>query len=226
MDKSKSVKSNTLNWHALAALSELLALSFVRPECVLAEALSSGEYYESMCEITTLANIDISNEALAILENYIDRDPDELFHALRREATFLFVSTPDTVVSPYESMWCSGEDGAEPLLVINPHAMKVERFIKSCNVNPVTSSREPVDTISTELEFLAYLASMSAGAIERQEDVASPEQHWELSYRRFMQEHALLWMPLFADAVQKETREPFFRAAAELLKSFCLYDLQ
>ena len=44
----------------------------------------------------------------------------------------------------------------------------------------------------------------------------SPEAAWD----EFMADHARQWMPQFAEAVQEESRVPFYATAANLLGAF------
>ena len=44
----------------------------------------------------------------------------------------------------------------------------------------------------------------------------SPEAAWN----EFVAEHAKVWMPAFAEAVQVEARVPFYKQAANLLAAF------
>ena len=44
----------------------------------------------------------------------------------------------------------------------------------------------------------------------------SPEAAWD----EFLTDHAKVWMPTFAEAVQNDSRVPFYKQAASLLAAF------
>lgn len=211
-------KTSSINWQVQAALCELLALSFTYPREELVEALISGEYTDAVDEISLLLEAELPKEQLDEMRIYKGKDSKELLHTLRIEATRLFVGAPDPVVPPYEGVWRAQEDGVQPLLFVNPHSMAVERFMKSCGVGQAEGKNEPLDHVATELEFLEYLAGLEAGIIEPSPQVDASENGWAEVYERFLEEHPQAWMPQFADAVIAQTREPFYKAAASLLK--------
>ena len=167
----------------------------------------------------------------ARLAAYAGRDSEALLHELRAEATRLFVGAPEPAVSPYEGVWRAADDGVQALLFVNPHSMAVERFMRSCGVGRPEGTNEPLDRVDAELELLQYLCMLEAGPAEAPEGAEppagpgaaagadAPEDGWAAARERFLEEHALAWMPRFADKVAEETREPFYRAAAGLLKS-------
>lgn len=74
-----------------------------------------------------------------------------------------------------------------------------------------------MENIATELEFLQYAASLAAGIVTAGADVEEPEGSWVEVHDRFIQEHASVWMPRFAEAVMEETDLVFYEVAAKLL---------
>ncbi|WP_139650661.1 TorD/DmsD family molecular chaperone [Raoultibacter phocaeensis] len=221
-------------WQARAALCELAAFSFRYPGKELAEALDSGEWADAACEISQTLGLSLpegfaeqlrsetsENEACA---SGSESEGDRSLHALRAEATRLFIGSPEPVVSPYEGVWAALDDGVQPLLFVNPKSMEVERFCRACGLGRPEGTNEPLDHIGTEFELLQYLALLSAGIAlpapdgPRAEDF--PGGSPEAAYEAFVSEHARFWMPRFADKVIAETRLPFYRSAAELLNAF------
>ena len=120
-------------------------------------------------------------------------------------------------MSPYEGVWRATDDGVQALLFVNPHSMEVERFMKSCGVGRPEGTNEPLDCADAELEFLQYLCMLEAGLAEAPEGVRVPGDGWAGARARFLEEHVLAWMPRFAGKTASESREPFYRAAGELL---------
>ena len=210
---------NNREWQIYAALFELLALSFRYPDLTLVDALVSGEYAEAAVEIAEALGLGFTDEVESILASYRGVDPDALRSTLRVEATRLFVGAPEPVISPYEGVWRAIDDGVQPLLFVNPHSMAVERFYRSCGVGQPEGKNEPLDHISTELEFLQYLCMLEAEMVEPNPNIELPEDGWASVLNRFLEEHALVWMPRFADATYEQSRVPFYQAAAQLLKA-------
>lgn len=193
-------------WQVRAALCELLALSFRYPDSVLAEVVSSGEWADAANELALAAGVDWA----ADVRGFADQgDTEGMLHALRAEATRLFVGAPEPVISPYEGIWRAADDGGEALLFINPHSMEVERFCKSCGLSRPAGTNEPLDNVATELELLECLAARAA--LGEEADTAAS------AYTEFMASHVMQWMPRFAEKVQEETRLAFYRQAASLL---------
>ena len=205
------------DWRTRATAWELLALAFRYPEPELAEAAASGEWADAAREVAEALALGLPEGWGEGLAGYGGREAEELLHALRAEATRLFVGAPEPAVSPYEGVWRAADDGAQALLFVNPHSMEVERFMKSCGVGRPEGTNEPLDRADAELEFLQYLCMLEAGIAEAPEGVEAPEDGWAGAHARFLEEHALAWMPRFAGKTASESREPFYRAAGELL---------
>ena len=211
--------NNTTNketWQVRATAWELLALSFRYPEVVLAQAVASGEWTEAAREVADALDLELPVD---FGEGVVAGDPDTLLHTLRAEATRLFVGAPDPVVSPYEGVHRAADDGVQALLFVNAHSMAVERFMKSCGLGRPEGTNEPLDHVATECELLQYLATLAAGAKPPAHITldALPGGSLEEAYATFLEEHAQIWLPRFAEAVAVETREPFYRNAASFM---------
>ena len=225
-------------WQARAALCELLALSFRYPDDVLVGAIASGEWGEAAEEIAGALGLAWpADGAPGAAEAAAVDDPDELKHALRAEATRLFVGAPEPLCSPYEGVWRAADDGVQALLVVNPHSMDVERFCKACGLGRPEGTNEPLDHVATEFELLEYLAlraavDAAAEAGDPVEDadegepgdvVASadlPGGSPAAAYDQFMEEHVRTWTPRFADKAAEDARLGFYPQAGSLLKAF------
>ncbi|MCI8450988.1 molecular chaperone [Enterorhabdus sp. P55] len=225
-------------WQARAALCELLALSFRYPDDVLVGAIASGEWGEAAEEIAGALGLAWpADGAPGAAEAAAVDDPDELKHALRAEATRLFVGAPEPLCSPYEGVWRAADDGVQALLFVNPHSMDVERFCKACGLGRPEGTNEPLDHVATEFELLEYLAlraavDAAAEAGDPVEDadegepgdvVASadlPGGSPAAAYDQFMDEHVRTWTPRFADKAAEDARLGFYPQAGSLLKAF------
>ena len=225
-------------WQARAALCELLALSFRYPDDVLVGAIASGEWGEAAEEIAGALGLAWpADGAPGAAEAAAVDDPDELKHALRAEATRLFVGAPEPLCSPYEGVWRAADDGVQALLFVNPHSMDVERFCKACGLGRPEGTNEPLDHVATEFELLEYLAlraavDAAAEAGDPVEDadegepgdvVASadlPGGSPAAAYDQFMDEHVRTLTPRFADKAAEDARLGFYPQAGSLLKAF------
>ena len=123
-----------------ATAYELLAFTFRYPGPELAEAAASGEWADAAREVAEALALELPEGWGEGLAGYGGRDAGELRHALRAEATRLFVGAPEPAVSPYEGVWRATDDGVQALLFVNPHSMEVERFMKSCGVGRPASA--------------------------------------------------------------------------------------
>lgn len=213
-------------WGLRVAVAEFLAFSLTYPSLDLAAMLVDGRWLEAAGEMAAESGIPWSRtEWESTLATGIDGTPtkrgEALTGSLRAEATRLFVGAPNPLVSPYESVWRAQEDGVKALLFVNPHSMDVERFAKECGLGRPEGTNEPLDHVVTELELLAYLASLASGD-EAPDDAmpsdALPGGDPTSAYRRFFSEHPAKWLSSFAEALEETTRLPYYRAVALLLK--------
>lgn len=204
---------------ALAAAWELAAFSFRYPTEELAEAVTSGEWADAAREVAEALGLELPEGFGAD-----GAEGGQDLKALRVEATRLFVGSPQPLASPYEGVRRAQEEGVQALLFVNPHSMAVERFMKSCGLTRPEGTNEPLDHVATECELLEHLALRSLGialddgsSLPASADLpgGSPQE----AYETFLSEHMRVWAPGFADAVIAETRLPFYRDAAELLKA-------
>ena len=160
-------------WQVRATAWELLALSFCYPDEVLAGAVASGEWAEAASEVAGALGFALPESFAADARAAAGEEPDVLLHALRAEATHLFVGAPDPVCSPYEGVWRAADDGVQALLFVNPHSMDVERFMKSCGLGRPEGTNEPLDHVSTECELLEHLALRAVEGAGVSSDCAS-----------------------------------------------------
>ena len=208
-------------WALRAVAWELAAFAFRYPDAALAEAVASGEWADAAEEIASALGAGLPEGFADDARAAVGSDAEELLHALRTEATHLFVGAPEPACSPYEGVWRAADDGVQALLFVNPHSMAVERFCRACGLGRPEGTNEPLDYAATEAELLQYLASVAAGIAEPVEtslDSASlPGGSIEGAYDQFMAEHALVWMPRFATKTAEMSRIPFYRAAGAYL---------
>lgn len=225
------VSAHDESWIARAALCELLSLSFRYPDDVLADVVSSGDWACAAREITGVLGLDLSGDfdegclgAAPLRGVKAPVDKKSLLHDLRVEATRLFVGAPEPACSPYEGTRRAEAEGAPVLMFVNPHSMEVERFCHACGLGRPEGTNEPLDHVATEFELLQVLALRAAGADAVEGDGVAqaelPGGSAAAAYDAFVREHVRSWMLEFAEDVAVEARQPFYRAAAQLLRAF------
>ena len=241
-------------WSLKASACELLAFSLRYPTADVAGAIASGEWAAAAQEIADALGVALPANFAAELaggvaasdgdtpvcagrgsaeaqedvqvDTQVDTQVDALLHALRADATRLFVGSPEPVVSPFEGVWRAADDGVDPLLFVNPHSMEVERFCHACGLGRPQGTNEPLDFAPTELELLQYLASLEAGLVEPAEGAPAaadlPGGSATAAYGQFLAEHVSTWLPKFAEKLCEQARHPFYCAAGQLLRAYLL----
>ena len=222
MSMLTSASARADEWALRASVLEFLAFSLRYPTRELSEAAASGEWADAAAEVAVAIDADkpMLSRGLQELRGE-SSDEDALFHGLRAEATRLFVGPPEPAVSPYEGIWRADDDGVDGLLFVNPYSVSVERFMACCGLGRPEGTNEPLDHVATELELLQHLASLAAGIIEPPQGAVSAESYPggspEDAYLRFFEEHALAWMPLFAQRLLQKASHPFYGCVAQLV---------
>ena len=227
-------------WSLKASACELLAFSLRYPTADVADALASGEWAAAAQEIADALGVALPANFAAELaccsagspvcagegsaEAQENTQVDALLHALRADATRLFVGSPEPAVSPFEGVWRAADDGVDALLFVNPHSMEVERFCHACGLGRPQGTNEPLDFAPTELELLQYLASLEAGLVEPAEGAPAaadlPGGSAAAAYGQFLAEHVSTWLPKFAEKLCEQACHPFYCAAGQLLRAY------
>ncbi|AXR82225.1 TorD/DmsD family molecular chaperone [Natrarchaeobaculum sulfurireducens] len=135
---------------------------------------------------------DVAVETLADVDPAV-RDAD--IESLRVEHARLFVGPEEPKCPPYESVYRDSRDS-----VLGPTTRAVVKWYQTYGLGLDPDWPDLPDHVATELEFAAYLLE--------HEDVETCEQ--------FLDEHPRQWMTAFLEGVRRETREPYYRALAEL----------
>ena len=211
------------NWTVRATAWELLALSLRYPDATLAQVAASGEWAEAAKEVAAALGVSLP-EGFAVDARMDSESPEAALHALRVEATRLFIGSSEPAVSPFEGVWRAADDGVQALLFVNPHSMAVERFCKSCGLGRPEGTNEPLDHVATECELMQLLAMIAGGMVQAPESADFPGGSAEAAYAQFGTEHVHVWQDRFAGKLAAETRLPFYRAVAGLLKAVLLLE--
>ena len=217
---SASMRSD--EWALRASVLEFLAFSLRYPTRELSDVVALGEWADAAAEIAAVVGADEPALVRGLQELRGEGcDSKALLQGLRAEATRLFVGPPEPAVSPYEGIWRADDDGVDGLLFVNPYSVSVEHFMACCALGRPEGTNEPLDHVATELELLQHLASLAAGIIEPPQGAVSAESYPggspEDAYLRFFEEHALAWMPLFAQRLLQKASHPFYGCVAQLV---------
>lgn len=206
-------------WMYGATAFELLSLAFLLPTKDTAEALVAGEFADACEEVSGALQCPAPdrNEIASCLSDYEGKDAEEVFHALRKEYTFLFVGEREPRVTPFVGVWAAQERGQKGLLFVSKESVDIERFMRDRGVVKNLAAgqvNDPVDHIGTVCEFLKYLCLVNAKAIQAPEGAAVEEG----DYETFVCEHVSSYVRWFSNQVFEQARCPFYTAMALFLK--------
>ena len=199
---------------AIADTSFLLSRFFSYPDEAFSAAVCSGEaagqIVSALAELPGWANLPqerrlrVEEAAEALGRRYAGTPAEDAFHDMRVEYTMLLAGMPKPIVQPYESVFRGQAEGKRVLLMVDDVAEQVRASYKRSGVVALNPS-EPVDHVSTELEFLGLLASR--GDVD--------------DFQAFFEAHCKSWMPAFAEELWNASSEGcHLRLAAASLASF------
>ena len=119
---------------------------------------------------------------------------------MRREYSLLFLGPGATApVLPYESAYLHAQRGRKgaPPLFRSASTLDVGRQMREAGMAPRDARREPCDSVFREFSFLSYLyGNLAATAWEEN---AEGEELISDRIERFLEGHALRWMPSFME---------------------------
>ncbi len=134
--------------------------------------------------------------ALAPLLQDIRDLGDVPLEQLQGEYTGLFVNNPPRLpCPPYESAYREGR-------LLGSAAAEVAETYRRWGL---ATNGDMADHVSTELEFMAFLAGLPQ------------EEQVREAQKRFLRDHLLTWLPHFAADVQQQAHVPFYRTLGRLL---------
>lgn len=149
-----------------------------------------------------------------ISNNFLTREQEESWlQALRVEYSYLFLLN----IYPYESLYTGPE-----VRLNTVETERVQAFYEELGFN--NNSEVFADHVAVELEFMATLAQQEAHYWQKNLKV----QAGYLSglAQKFLQEHLLKWLLIFSLAVQRTTRQAFYRELVEETLAFVCQDFQ
>jgi TorA maturation chaperone TorD len=150
------------------------------------------------------------------MEDFLRSSEEKLIEDLAVEYSRLFLG-PGKHISPHESVHHQREDGDWGKLW-GADTVDVKKFIEATGLSYEADYKGMPDHISVEFEFMAALIRREKQAwAENDEAVA---KNCMTLQKKFLEEHLIQWIPDFCGKVIQQAELPFYRAVAELTRSF------
>ncbi|MCG7983582.1 MAG: molecular chaperone TorD family protein [Candidatus Thiodiazotropha lotti] len=147
-------------------------------------------------------------------------DPEsEVVEQLAIEYSRLFIG-PGPHISPHESIFIDAEHGEGGLWGVQ--TVEVKKFIETTGLDYDSGFCGIPDHVSVELEFMQKLSEWEADKW-LQEDRKSAEYCLTVQ-RMFLEKHLLCWLARFCDEVMDQAQLPFYRAIADLTKTYMEFE--
>lgn len=135
-------------------------------------------------------------------------DGPDAWKEVRSDFTRLFVGPRKKLAPPWESVYRS-----PARLVMQEHEREVVRAYAEQRVGFEGMGGVPADHVALELQFCAWLLD-------------HPKPATRAALRRFLAEHLLTWVPLFAADVERQAKTELWRAAARALTGLCAHETE
>jgi putative dimethyl sulfoxide reductase chaperone len=159
---------------------------------------------------------DVNDDERTLIEGLHAEDAS-LAERLSVEYTRLFrgISAGLGPPPPYESLYRGDR-------LMGQFAEAVRRHYSAAGFGDLVPPTTLPDHLGTELQFLALLSLREAEA--EAEGAAAVNKAQALAERQieFLDEHLLVWLPGYAERLDREAREPFYPAAGRLALRFAL----
>lgn len=203
----------------------LLAFAFFDPSQELAQQLVDGLFIADLwdyCQELINAGGPPLQMLQPLQQTLSETSPHELLHALKVEYAHLFIGPGKAVVPPYETFYGQRSKESQPLMMVSPEAIAVERAYREGGVAVTNRLSEPPDHFATECEFLCYLCNKEAAAWDEADERAA--NRWRRLQAAFLGKHLALWGVEFCRLVEAESRQPFYQAMARFAAAFIRQD--
>ncbi len=202
-----------------SVLYQALSLGFRPPTGESLRRLGSTESAAALAEAAAILDAGqrtmLGTRALALTSGH------EWGDAAARHETFdgLFGHTGRPTVPPYET-----EYGDDTLFERPQELSDLAGFLRAFGLKIGSATRERIDHVSCELEFLAFLARKEAHAIETGDREMADETR--KATRLFLRDHLGRFLPSFAHRVRRADPDGFYGQLAglclELVKTECV----
>jgi putative dimethyl sulfoxide reductase chaperone len=139
---------------------------------------------------------------------------------LRIEYNRLFVGPNSLPCPPYESVYRRDRRQSDIGMLMAPSSLDVKKRYEEAGLQISKSFTDLPDHIAVELEFMSYLCEKEALATGSGDD----ETMWAKRQQEFWNLHLKPWVVPFAECIIKNSRLPYYRVAAQLLKDWVAAD--
>lgn len=202
--------------YSFAGACELLARSLRLPDEELVQALFKGEYLETLLELFGDLGMRMTCEEVDKLglTDVSCGSEDAYLHRLRREHTRLFGGLSTPIAPLYASAWYARRKGQKPIMFVSRQAVEIEKYMNGAGVSVAPGNNEPLDHVSTMLEFMQYVAVRSLSledAKTKNVDIAIVDD--------FAEKYMANWIDDFAETIALSTVECFYKGVAISLKA-------
>ena len=204
-----------------ADVCELFSRAFTFPDEELVLALADGSFAGDC--ISCLVDAGCESVGISDAIAGLALEPcvaDGLLGRMRKEYSHLYLNPAQVLVYPYESAFLHTESGREgiPVLFRSAATLDVESQMREAGVVPKNVRKEPCDSIFQELEFMSFMYGSLASAI--QQDDGETSALWQRRIDRFLDEHALKWMPLFMERTVDHSSGGIYSSFAKVALAF------
>lgn len=198
-----------------SALYRLLAKSFLYPAQQQYAYLTGNGYGETLSQLQMVLRHDgeLSNEITEFLFLHRDWRGSQDREQLEAEYNRLFAHLGSTKCPPYET-----EYGLDNIYQKTEAMADIGGFYFAFGLDIAQQNTDRVDFISTEMEFMSFLAMKEAYALERQE-----QEHEEIcrdAQQKFLAEHLGRWVSMFVTILSLATDNRFYAGLGALTKRF------
>ena len=152
-------------------------------------------------------------------EVFITTPETQLLEILALEFTRLFIG-PNNHISAHESIFVEMDHGIGSLW--GARTVAVKNFIETTGLDYDSEFTGVPDHASVELEFMQRMTAWEADKWQ-QHDRENAEYCLKVQ-RMFLDQHLLVWLPQFCDAVIKQADIRFYAGVAELTKNFLEFE--
>ena len=155
---------------------------------------------------------------LESLDKEIVKLKDEPVSELQRHFVRIFTHTISQECPQYETQFgIKAEDVFHKCHEMGDIAGFYRAF--GLDVSDSEVSRERVDHISVEFEFMYFLACKEAYGLEKKDDEDKLSIVTD-AQKKFVREHIAMWVPLFTKFLEKKAKTGFYKETSQLTRAF------
>ncbi|WP_462411885.1 TorD/DmsD family molecular chaperone [Neobacillus sp. Marseille-QA0830] len=141
---------------------------------------------------------------------------EDQIHQENEEYHRLFLGPGLMAAPPWESYYRNKDH-----LLFEECMYQIREFYHQYGLQNVSENREPDDSLLLELEFMIFLSEQCL-----QQTNLEALEPFVATQIDFLNDHLLIWIPLFCERIIKNTTSQLYLGAAMLLEDFCRFDLE